>query len=440
MTPRFFSLKQETHAQNPAIMKRETEFLWLPLAFTNLYILTSLSQRMDNLTFVVVVFRHGDRAPIDTYPNDPYKEKIWPNGLQQLTQEGVRQQYELGRFLRRRYDHFLSSTYNRQEIYVRSTDYDRTLMSAQASLAGLYPPNGSQLWHPEIHWQPIPVHTVPVSQDRLLKFPSKDCPRYYELMRETIQQPEYQDKVNSWKDIMKRIANYTGYRAETTISRWVWKVYDTLFCQKSHNISLPLWATADVMKTLEEISAFDVKSHVEMHKTNEKARLTGGILVDALLRNFSDVVHKSLPLKMLMYSAHDSTLIALQGALKVYNGLQPPYSSCHIFEFYKEVDGTHSVRMFYRNESSREPYELLLPGCASPCPVLNFTQLTAPMIPMDWRKECTSDGPSTQYRNGSENSSVLALSITVGILGLALTMMLFCLWRTHRQPVGRYEP
>eukprot|EP00079_Xenopus_tropicalis_P028203 XP_012823002.1 PREDICTED: testicular acid phosphatase homolog isoform X2 [Xenopus tropicalis] len=359
---------QETHAQNPAIMKRETEFLWLPLAFTNLYILTSLSQRMDNLTFVVVVFRHGDRAPIDTYPNDPYKEKIWPNGLQQLTQEGVRQQYELGRFLRRRYDHFLSSTYNRQEIYVRSTDYDRTLMSAQASLAGLYPPNGSQLWHPEIHWQPIPVHTVPVSQDRLLKFPSKDCPRYYELMRETIQQPEYQDKVNSWKDIMKRIANYTGYRAETTISRWVWKVYDTLFCQ------------------------------------------------------------------------HDSTLIALQGALKVYNGLQPPYSSCHIFEFYKEVDGTHSVRMFYRNESSREPYELLLPGCASPCPVLNFTQLTAPMIPMDWRKECTSDGPSTQYRNGSENSSVLALSITVGILGLALTMMLFCLWRTHRQPVGRYEP
>ena len=29
------------------------------------------------LQTVVVVFRHGDRAPIDMYPNDPYKVNIF---------------------------------------------------------------------------------------------------------------------------------------------------------------------------------------------------------------------------------------------------------------------------------------------------------------------------------------------------------------------------
>lgn len=36
---------------------------------------------------------------------------------------------------------------------------------------------------------------------------------------------------------------------------------------------------------------------------------------------------------------HDSTLITLQAALDVYNGLLPPYAACQLFEFYQEYDG-----------------------------------------------------------------------------------------------------
>lgn len=36
---------------------------------------------------------------------------------------------------------------------------------------------------------------------------------------------------------------------------------------------------------------------------------------------------------------HDSTLITLQAALDVYNGLLPPYAACQLFEFYQENDG-----------------------------------------------------------------------------------------------------
>ena len=38
-------------------------------------------------------------------------------------------------------------------------------MSAYCNLAGLYPPEGSQVWSTEIKWQPIPVHTRPYDMD-----------------------------------------------------------------------------------------------------------------------------------------------------------------------------------------------------------------------------------------------------------------------------------
>lgn len=53
------------------------------------------------------------------------------------------------------------------QIFIRSTDYDRTLMSAEANLAGLYPPERQQMFNPNISWQPIPVHTVPESGERV---------------------------------------------------------------------------------------------------------------------------------------------------------------------------------------------------------------------------------------------------------------------------------
>jgi len=38
-------------------------------------------------------------------------------------------------------------------------------MTAEANLAGLFPPQGSQVWNDELLWQPVPVHTVPVDTD-----------------------------------------------------------------------------------------------------------------------------------------------------------------------------------------------------------------------------------------------------------------------------------
>lgn len=72
---------------------------------------------------------------------------------------------ELGKWIRKRYNSLINDTYQPDEIYVQSTDVDRTLMSAQLNLAGLYPPQKEQVWDENIHWQPIPVHTKPILDD-----------------------------------------------------------------------------------------------------------------------------------------------------------------------------------------------------------------------------------------------------------------------------------
>ena len=42
-------------------------------------------------------------------------------------------------------------------------------MSAECNLAGMYPPMGRQKWNgTNTNWQPVPVHTVPRSEDKVI--------------------------------------------------------------------------------------------------------------------------------------------------------------------------------------------------------------------------------------------------------------------------------
>uniref|UniRef100_A0A0R3Q455 Lysosomal acid phosphatase n=1 Tax=Brugia timori TaxID=42155 RepID=A0A0R3Q455_9BILA len=58
--------------------------------------------------------------------------------------------------------------------------------------------------------------------------------------------------------------------------------------------------------------------------------------------------------KMFLYSAHDSTLLSLQHALNISNGLLVPYSACLIMELYKTENETTlkvSFTISFHNEA-----------------------------------------------------------------------------------------
>ncbi|XP_029438183.1 lysosomal acid phosphatase [Rhinatrema bivittatum] len=396
----------------------------------SLFLAVACSTVARQLRFVTVIYRHGDRSPIKAYPKDPYQESDWPQGFGQLSQVGMMQHWELGQALRTRYSGFLNKSYDRQEAYIRSTDCDRTLMSAEANLAGLYPPEGSQLFNPNISWQPVPVHTVPESQDRLLKFPLLNCPRYQQLQRETRQSAEYVNKTRENANFMAMVANETGIQNISLES--VWSVYDTLFCEQSHNLTLPPWVSPNVLQRLKDLKDFSFRFLFGIHRQVEKGRLQGGVLLGQILKNISEAANTSRPqrLKLITYSAHDTTVVALQMALNVYNGKQTPYASCHMFELYEEDSGNFSVEMYFRNESGKEPFPVALPDCPQRCPLQDFLLKTQSVISQEWDHDCQV--PSTSQ----DTEVIIALAVCGSILFLLVILLLTVLFRLQAQPTG----
>ncbi|KAK2517141.1 hypothetical protein Q9233_013342 [Columba guinea] len=304
------------------------------------------------LKFVSVVFRHGDHTPQEFFPTDKHKEVTKHQGYGQLTKLGTQQQYELGQYMRRRYSYFLSVAYKqceastrswRKDIYIRSTDYDHTLMSAQASLAGLYPPTQGQIWNPRILWQPVPVHTVPLPHDNLLYLPFSHCPKYNELLKETFATRDFQRQLKKYRPFLKFLATHTGYALKKLNTERILKLSDTLQYEDINNYSLPVWATHGVRTKLIKLSELLLQAEFGFHKQIQKSRLQGGILLKTILKHISDARKPSHQQKMVMYSAHAATIVALQMALNVFNGKLPPYSACHFFELYQEKNGQVSA-------------------------------------------------------------------------------------------------
>jgi len=340
----------------------------------------------DQLTLetVVVLYRHGDRTPVDPYPLDPYKDRSnWPVGFGQLTPRGKMMQFNLGKFLRKRYENFLSDQYDENDIYVRSSDVDRTLMSAMSNLAGLYPPKDNQIWNQDLMWQPIPVHTVPLKDDNIIGN-HVSCPRLEKLNQQVNDLPEIRQIINENAEVFDYLTKNSG---RNMTSLWdIDFMFDCLFIESVYNKTLPPWTKKvypDKMRAMKDLS-FTLSTY-----TNEMKRLRGGPIIQSILDHFHEFIAKKHKRKMLVYSGHDTTLSSLLNSLGMFDPpIGPPYASAFMIELKKSPDDQYFVSFSYRNDTTRDPYDLNLYDCPKDCPLMTFSKLTKSVRPDNWIEEC----------------------------------------------------
>uniref|UniRef100_A0A8C0UN15 acid phosphatase n=1 Tax=Cyanistes caeruleus TaxID=156563 RepID=A0A8C0UN15_CYACU len=309
-------------------------------------------------------------TPQEFFPTDKHREIARQQGYGQLTKLGIQQQYELGQYMRRRYSHFLSVVYKQCEIYVQSTDCDHTLMSAQASLAGLYPPTQKKFMVKAMKNAPCLTRILQFSF-QLLYLPFSHCPKHKELLRETFATRDFQRQFKHYK--VKYFQKPPCFLSSL---------------QDTNNYTLPVWATHGVRTKLMKLSELLLQAEFGIHKQRQKSRLQGGILLKTILKHILDARKPSYHQKMVIYSAHAATIAALQMALNVFNGKLPPHSACHFLELYQEKNGQYTIEMYYRNNTLREPHPLTLPGCKFRCPLERFTHLVSPILVHYWTREC----------------------------------------------------
>jgi len=397
----------------------------------------SLDKDLQGLRFVHVLYRHGDRMPIDTFPTDPYKDPtVWEAGWGQLTMKGKLAQFMLGEWLRNRYDGFLNSSYSEGEIYVRSTDVDRTLMSAESNLAGLYPPEDNQKWSQDLEWQPIPVHTVALADDYLLSSHA-NCPRFETLHDEVLRGAFMQQILNENKDLFDKVSENTGVNITDIVH--LDYIYDTLFIESLYNKPLPKW-TEEIFPGGKFEELRDLSFSVDTFN-KEMKRLKGGPFIKETIDHFQQIENSSMEpanRKMFMYSAHDTTVANVLNSLGVFQPpMAPPYASLVMIELLEMTPGVYSVKILYRNSTEVDPYELAIPGCQILCPLDKFIELTADIIPEDIKTECgLSSGPSDET---VQKVILLAASVSVLLALVVLCSVLYLVCRKRRDKETKYQ-
>lgn len=82
-------------------------------------------------------------------------------------------------------------------------------------------------------------------------------------------------------------------------------------------------------------------------------------------------------------------LIDILNTFGVFDLQRPWYSSVFMLELHQEAaTGNFFLELYFRNDTSRPPYKLSMPGCDGRCTLEYFLNYTKPLIPGNWDEEC----------------------------------------------------
>ena len=388
----------------------------------------------SKLLMVIEFSRHGAREPIYDFLNaKPFDSKG------ELTPVGMKQHYLLGKTLRSMYienETFLSPSYHPKEIYVRSTNYNRTILSAISQLYGLYPlgtgpdidesldrkylspPFTSnffdfQVFAKNLHnnlenkalnmgFQPIPVHVVAMSQDSLLRpFDISICPLNVNLQNSQYNSNTFKEwtdlfKDNTFKELSK-LLNITYNDMSLWVAFDIFDIYDNF---RYSNQPVPANLSIDLERNLTFIH--NVMIYFVYFGSENQRRLLTTPIFNEILRYFDGKINKTIETKFIYYSGHDRTLSMVLSGLNYssyeclydkYLGItnnntcleMPTYASNILIELH-ENSTTQYVKIKYNGK--------YLPMCGSnltSCKYSVFSKKLNDFIVKDFVKQCQKD-------------------------------------------------
>jgi len=367
------------------------------------------------LRATALLMRHGVISPKYALPKIPSK---WPMGFKQLTAVGARQMFEQGQALRRKYVDelgLIGKTFNNSEVYIRASNADRALQSAEMIALGLYPLGTGadpSVYDKSLEAAPqaglaftaIPIHSVALKNDSVLRpwTGKAKCTKYRKYVKGLSKTKVYVDQGEKYKDFLTRMASITGAGEGESPARMLYEVnetYEPLSAMVQHGMPIPKSISDKDMQLLSDLSDWNYQYQF---LGKGVGRLTGGPFVGDVISNFANVI-KSKPgaaRRLYIYSGHQRTIAGVEAALgletartegKLFRGRVPPLGSYYAFELYEPKAGEYAVQIKFSDTETGKEQAIDVPDCGKGmCPFDKFVDLMSKVVPANWRQECNS--------------------------------------------------
>lgn len=102
--------------------------------------------------------------------------------------------------------------------------------NAQATFAGMFPPQKNHIWKHRLNWRPIPIHTLPHKDDYLLAS-TKQCDHFDYMMLIHMNTTDYTNIFEEYRPFIKHLEIKTGMRLPTLLHLNL--LYETLSIEQS---------------------------------------------------------------------------------------------------------------------------------------------------------------------------------------------------------------
>ncbi|CAD8208244.1 unnamed protein product [Paramecium octaurelia] len=357
-----------------------------------LFMLILISQALgDQIVLTQILWRNGACTPI--YCNwkcKEFEQQGMLNGY--LTPIGTRQHYVLGQWLRKRYIEdmkLLSQFYNEAEIYIESTDVNRTILSALSNFQGMYPMgtgpkintnlNHSYLLPPNQKefedfgdealpglQQAVPVHVREKQQDIYLRgYDAQACPRNEEFRISNVNSKLYYEINDRAQSLISDFAQQLGIVASQLNITDLYYYQDTFDSCQQNGYDLPKLkeSTKSQMQLLQYLY-FSLEHNIDFEQT---CLLATPFFTNVLL-NMENKINNQTEHKFRIFSAHAATVQLILNALnltsvecvkQVYFKEEvqnknciytfPGYASNIIFELYRKLghENKYYVQVLY---------------------------------------------------------------------------------------------
>jgi hypothetical protein len=352
--------------------------------------------------------------------------------------------------------------WDESNIYYRVDDDQRTIMSGQVLIRGMLGPEIAQFFQTNKHNPVIPLHTMDREND-IVAPNEQTCPRLTEIRERYERSDQFRSFNQSAESVQLR-----GFMANVLKIDGDMESIDCLMTTICTDRLLPDAIndyTGDgsdrrrlhSKNNFQRLFDFGVTKETLSFLANdaEYSKLAMGPLWAEIMANINEVVNKEHyyrnPVKLALFSGHDTTLIPLLASLgpKVWDGQWPSYASMVLIEIHEinidrhleiheiNIDGRSDKSMYKINYAFRllldgKVLTHTLDGCpddAELCDADVFIRRVTPFAKNE--RECARvHGRPEEYTDTSTMGGVIAFALLV--VGSALVVYLMGAMPTRR--------